>query len=137
MLVVHIPALVMWVGGLLVVTLALASHTLQKSADAQRVLAELEKKILKSMVHPGAALAVISGLLLIMQAPGIYMSLGWMHAKLLLVVLLIVLDLRVHFRAKAYHAGKIQMQRGEAIGLHAGTALVFIGIVVMVFARPF
>ena len=137
MLVVHIPALVMWVGGLMIVTLVLAHHTLQKSAEAQRALSEIEKKILKGMVHPGAALAVISGVMLIMQAPAFYMQGGWMHAKLLLVVILIALDLRVHFRAKAYHAGTIQMQRGEAIGLHVGTALVFLGIVVMVIAKPF
>ena len=137
LLVLHLPAMVLWVGSLLVVTLILATHSRQTGAEARRALAEAEGKILKSMAHPGAALAVITGVLLILQNPGYYMSGGWFHIKLLLVLFMIGLDLRIYFRAKALRAGKIQMQRGECIALHSGVALVFLGILVMVLVKPF
>ncbi|MBI4459974.1 MAG: CopD family protein [Acidobacteria bacterium] len=137
LLVFHLLAMVLWVGGLLAATLILTTHSRPKGAEAHRALSESEAKILKGMAHPGAALAVITGVLLILQNPGYYLSAGWLHTKLLAVLLLIALDLRIHFRAKAFRAGKIQMRTGECIALHSGSALLFLAILILVLVKPF
>ncbi len=135
-LVFHLIGLVFWVGSLLVVTHVLALHTQETSEAAREALGRLEMKLLKGLTHPGAALMVISGSLLLAEDP-YFLRTNWLHFKLVLVVVLILLDLRVYFRARAFQAGKIELQRGECLALHGAIALVFTGILILVLTKPF
>lgn len=135
-LVFHITGLVLWLGSLLVVTRILAVHTDESSPEARAALGRLEMRLFKGFAHPGAALMVITGILLISQQRFVLRE-HWLHLKLLLVVILIALDLRVYFRAKAFHAGKVELRRGECMALHGAIALVFVGILILVLTKPF
>src|SRR5689334_6158696 len=117
MLVVHLVGLVFWVGSLLAVTHVLAVHTGETSEDARAALARLETKLLKGLAHPGAAIMTISGIVLLILLPYALHE-KWMYHKIVFVLILIALDLRVTFRAKAFQAGKIELQRGECMMLH-------------------
>ncbi len=135
-LVFHMIGLVFWLGSLLVVTRVLAIHVDEHSAEARAALSRLESKLLKGFAHPGAAIMVITGFLLVAEDPT-YLREHWLHAKLLLVVILIVLDLRVTFRAKAFQDGTSEMTRGECMALHGAIALVFFFIVILAVVKPF
>lgn len=137
LLVLHLPAMVLWVGSLLGVTLLLATHSGEPGAEARAALARAETKMFRGMTHPGAALAVITGLLLILTESASYLRAPWLHAKLLLVIVLVVLDLRIYFRAKAFHSGAIEVSRGEWLALHSAVALVFLGILILALVKPF
>ena len=135
-LVFHIIGLVFWVGSLLAVTHVLAGHTQETSPEARAALGRLEMKLLKGLAHPGAAIMVITGILLISQGT-IVLRANWLHLKLILVVIMIALDLRVYFRAKAFNAGTIEMRRGECMALHGIIALILMGILMLVLLKPF
>lgn len=135
-LVFHLIGLVFWLGGLLVVTRILAIHTEESSAETRATLSRLETRLFKGFTHPGAALMVITGIMLVSQDP-YYLRQPWLHAKLLLVSILIVLDLRLYFRARAFQAGKINLTRSECMAMHGIIALVFVGILIMVLTKPF
>jgi putative membrane protein len=135
-LVFHLTGLVFWVGSLLVVTHVLAIHSVEPSVEARAALGRLEMKLFKGLAHPGAALMVISGIILIAEHPH-YLREHWLHAKLLLVALLIVLDLRAYFRTSAFLAGKVELQRRECMALHGAISLVFFGILILVLLKPF
>lgn len=135
-LVFHVIGLVFWLGSLLAVTHILAAHAEEPSTEARAGMARLESKLLKGLAHPGAALMVITGFLLVAEDPHVLRE-AWLHGKLLLVIILIVLDLRVTFRAKAFGAGKIEMTRRECMALHGAIALVFFGILILVLIKPF
>ncbi len=135
-LVFHIMGLVFWMGSLLAVSHILAVHTEEPSPEARATLSRVELKLFKGLAHPGAALMVITGSLLIAQDPH-YLREHWLHAKLLLVVILIVLDLRLYFRTVAFQAGKVELRRGECMALHGAIALVFTGILILVLLKPF
>ena len=135
-LVFHIIGLVFWVGSLLVVTHILAVHTEETSSETRATLSRLEARLLKGLAHPGAALMVITGSLLVAQHPS-YLRQHWLQAKLLLVMLLVALDLRVSFRTKAFHAGTIELGRGECKALHGAISLVFFAILILVLIKPF
>jgi len=135
-LVFHMIGLVFWLGSLLVVTRVLAIHVDERSAEARAALSRLESKLLKGFAHPGAAVMVITGFLLVAEDPT-YLREHWLHAKLLLVVILVVLDLRVAFRAKVFQDGTSEMTRGECMGLHGAIALVFFFIVILAVVKPF
>ena len=135
-LVFHIIGLVFWVGSLLGVTHALAVHTNETSPEARKALGRLEMKLLKGLAHPGAAIMVITGIALLAQDP-FALRANWLHFKLILVAVLIVLDLRVYFRAKAFNAGTIELRRGECMALHGIIALILMGILMLVLLKPF
>ena len=135
-LVLHLPAMVLWVGSLLTVTVVLAIHCREAGVEARNALARLENKMFKGIAHPGAALMIITGVLLVLTEPEFYMRASWLHAKMLLVVFMVALDLRIYFRAKAFQSGKIEMQRSECIGLHASVGAVFLGILILVLLKP-
>jgi len=135
-LVFHILGIVFWMGGLLVVTQVLAMHTQATAPEARDALTRLETKLLKGIVHPGAAITVVAGIVVVALQPD-YLQQNWLHAKLTLVAILIALDLIVHFRAKAFHAGRIELQRRECKLLHGAISLVFLGILVLVMIKPF
>jgi uncharacterized membrane protein len=135
-LVFHLIGLVFWLGSLLVVTHILAIHAEETSIEARAVLGRLETKLLKGLAHPGAALMVITGGLLIAEHPH-YLHEHWLHAKLLLAALLVVLDLRVYFRTSALIAGRTEVRRRECMALHGAISLVFFGILILVLLKPF
>jgi len=137
LLVLHLPGMVLWVGGLLMVTLVLAAHIRERGADARAALARIEGKIFRGVIHPGAALSVLSGVLLILTNAAFYLRAPWLHTKFFLVLILVVLDLRIYFRARSFRTGKIQMSRGEALGSHVAVAAIFLGILLLVLVQPF
>ena len=120
-LVFHLIGLVFWLGSLLVVTRVLAIHVDEHSAEARAALTRVESKLLKGFAHPGAAIMVITGFLLVAEDPT-YLREHWLHAKLLLVIILVALDLRVTFRAKVFQDGTSEMTRGECMALHGAVA---------------
>lgn len=136
-LVFHILGIVFWLGSLLVVTHLLAYDAESASLEVHEVLNRLEGKLFKGIAHPGAIITIISGAILISTNPQYYVHAAWLHAKLFLVAILIVLDAITYIRARAFHAGKIVLRRKECMMLHGGIALVFIGILIMVLVRPF
>ena len=135
-LVFHITGLVFWLGSLLVVTQILAIHTEETSAETRATLSRLESKLLRGLAHPGAAIMIITGVILVSQDPN-YLRQHWLHAKLPLVVVLVALDLRLTFRAKAFQEGKIELSRRECMILHGAISLVFLAILILVLVKPF
>jgi protoporphyrinogen IX oxidase len=132
----HIVGFVFWIGGLLFATQVLAMHTQETSPAVGEALTRLERKVMKGIAHPGAAITVLAGILVVYLQPD-YMYQHWLHAKLFLVAILIGLDLIFTFRARAFQAGKLQLKRSECKILHGAISLVFLGILVMVMIKPF
>jgi putative membrane protein len=135
-LVFHIIGLVFWLGSLLVVTQILALHTEEASSETRATLGRLESKLLRGLAHPGAAIMVITGIVLVSREPS-YLREHWLHAKLLLVVVLIALDLRLTFRVRALQQGKAHLSRRECTILHGAISLVFLVILILVMIKPF
>jgi putative membrane protein len=135
-LVFHLIGMVFWVGTLLVVTQILAIHTEEPSPDTRDTLGRLESRLLRGLAHPGAALMVITGLLLLHSEPD-YLRQHWLQAKLVLVATLVVLDLRLTFRAKAFQKGHVEVSRRECMFLHGAISFVFLVVLVLVLTRPF
>ncbi len=136
-LVFHLIGLVLWLGSLLVVMRVLTAHIEERSPEARQALSRIETKVLRGLAHPGAALMIITGILMILTNTAYYLHAHWLHVKLLLVAVLIALDLRVTFRARAFQAGKIEMRRGECQGLGGAIAAIFVIILMLVLVKPF
>jgi len=131
LLVVHIFGIVFWVSGLLVSSMALTRHAQETSTDARQALARLERIYLRALADVGALLTILAGISLIMTRPAYYLHAPWLHIKLTLVLLLIILHGIVAVRTKRNATGKIVMQRSEAWWFVAGTLLIFVSILIV------
>lgn len=131
----HIFGFVFWISGLLIVTQVLAMHSTEESMEGRRAFERLEVKLLKGAAHPGAAITVVAGSAILTLQPS-YLYQHWLHAKLLLVLILIFLDVVVYLRAKQLNMGE-KIARSHFMMLHGAISLVFLGILVLVMIKPF
>ncbi len=136
-LVFHVIGLVFWLGSLLIVTHILAIHTQESATETRKTLGRIETKLFKGLAHPGAALTVVTGIIMILTNRPYYVHARWLYAKLALVAALIVLDLIVYKRARAFIAGENDIPRGQWMAWHGAMALIFTGILILVILKPF
>jgi putative membrane protein len=129
-LVAHIFGLVLWVSGLLVTTIAMSQQTQEATADGRQALVRIERRFLRGMADPGAALTILAGVLLISTNRGFFLHARWLHIKLGFVLLLIVLHGLVAMRNKASATGRVTLQRGEVRLLLWTIVVVFLLILI-------
>ncbi len=83
----HIVFMVTWFAGLFYLPRIFVYHAMSEDAATRATFKVMERKLLV-MTHIGGALTWLFGLLLIANYPG-YLQLGWLHAKLALVLVLV------------------------------------------------
>lgn len=135
-LVFHVTGFVFWMAGLLMATRALTAQAEETTPEGRSALARYEMKLLKGFVHPGAAITVVAGAVILWLQPD-YLHQGWLHAKLFLVLLLLGLDVKVHLRVKAFAAGQAELRPRDGRMLHGIASLLFLLIVILVMIKPF
>lgn len=84
----HIAFMVCWFAGLFYLPRLYVYHAMTDDASMRAQLCIMERRLYR-FVTPFALLTVGLGIWLIALNPGYYLSQGWMHAKLALVVLLL------------------------------------------------
>lgn len=129
-LVVHIFGIVLWIGGLLTTTVLLSQHARETSPEARAALTRLEKKAMRAMADPGALLAILAGITLIFTNPSYYVQATWLHFKLTLVVVMIILHAFIGIEMKGQQKGTRAMTPGKAWFLFGGVLLVFLLILI-------
>lgn len=87
----HLIFMVTWFAGLFYLPRIFVYHAMTEDTATRDTFKVMERKLL-IMTHLGGALTWIFGLALIVKFPG-YLQMGWLHAKLTLVLVLV-----------AYHA---------------------------------
>ncbi|TMB46995.1 MAG: hypothetical protein E6J55_01065 [Deltaproteobacteria bacterium] len=126
----HLLGVVLWMGGLLVV-----SRLLAEPAAGER-LEPVERRLFGSFIHGGAALVIASGILLILDQPSVLRQ-GWLHAKLLVVLGLVAADARLYRRMQAQHASPGSVTRAGALRLHGWIAAGMVAVLALAVLRPF
>jgi putative membrane protein len=131
----HVIAMVTWFAGLFYLPRLFVYH-----ADAQDALGAQRFRIMErrlfAIMTVGAVATVVFGAAMLVAAPA-YLALGWLHAKLALVALLI-----------AYHVYCYKLIRDFASDRNVHTArwyrvfnelpsLLLIGIVILAVVKPF
>ncbi len=126
----HLLGVVLWMGGLLVV-----SRLLAEPAAGER-LEPVERRLFGSFIHGGAALVIASGILLILDQPSVLRQ-GWLHAKLLVVLGLVAADARLYRRMQAQHASPGSVTRAAVLRLHGWIAAGMVAVLALAVLRPF
>lgn len=130
LLVMHVFGFTLWISGLIMTSFVLLRHIDATSPESRASLAGVEKMGLRALADPGAFLAILAGILLILTNRAYYLHARWLHIKLIFVVLLIILHVILGTRSKAFEAGRITLDRGYVRLLSAVVILIFISILI-------
>lgn len=130
LLVMHVFGFTLWISGLIMTSFVLLRHIDATSPESRATLAGVEKLGLRALADPGAFLAILAGILLILTNRAYYLHARWLHIKLIFVVLLIILHVILGTRSKAFAAGRITLDRGYVRLLSAVVILIFISILI-------
>lgn len=84
----HLIAVITWFAALFYLPRLFVYHAMSEDSVSIERFKVMERKLLKGIMTPSMIVAVALGIWLIAMMPG-YMAQGWMHAKLLVVVLLL------------------------------------------------
>jgi putative membrane protein len=133
----HIVMVVSWFAGLfylprIFVNLAMVAEGAAHDAERQRLLLMANK--LYRFITPIGVLAVISGLWLWL---GYGFNGGWMHAKLVLVLLLIVYHAMCHNRMEDFNRGRNRHAHVWYRWFNEIPVLLLVAIVILVVVKPF
>ncbi len=131
----HIFAVIYWMGGLLMIASLLARVPEEVGLPKERFLGAA-RRLFEVGTNVGAAITVALGILLVMMDPAVLRQ-GWLHAKLLLVAVLLFYHVRFYRRIVFLEDNPSQSTHREFSIIHAAVSLLLIAILLLTVLKPF
>ncbi len=132
----HIMAVIAWFAGLFYIFRLFVYHIESDSADVHRLMETAELKLLRIIMNPAMIVAWVLGLLLI-TIQSQFLSQGWLHIKLLFVVLLTGYHMYAARVRKQLLAGTCKLTGKQARLINEVPAVIMLVVVLMVELQPF
>ena len=132
----HVVAVISWMAGMLYLPRLMVYHAEAQTGSIQsETFKIMERRLLKAIINPAMILTWVLGLYLAWYAFGF--KGGWLHAKLLLVILLSGIHgvLVKHVRAFAEDRNEKSPRYFRII--NEVPAVLMLGIVILVIVKPF
>ena len=134
----HIVAIISWLAGILYLYRLFIYHKEwgTKSEDNHQMLSVMERRLLFFITHPAMGVAWVAGIAMIAQNP-ILMKQGWLHTKLLFVIILTALTIfagRLHRKFKNKEA--VVLSGKQLRLLNEVPTLIMVIVVGLVIFRP-
>ncbi|HZC45226.1 MAG TPA: CopD family protein [Candidatus Acidoferrum sp.] len=134
-LALHIFGVIFWMGGLLMITSFLARVPEEVGLPKERFLGAA-RGLFESTVNLGAAISIALGIILILLDPTVLRH-GWLHAKLLLVAILLFYHVRFYRRIIFLENNPSQSTTREFRVIHGMVSALLIAILVLTVLKPF
>ena len=133
----HILAMVAWMAGLFYLPRLFVYHAEAGPGTPQsETFKVMERRLLRAIMNPAMLATWIFGLWMLYLVPG-WMSEGWLHAKLTLVVLMTVVH---HLNVRLYKTFERDANRRSSRFYRAwneAPTVLLVGIVFLVVLKPF
>ena len=133
----HIMAVIAWFAGLFYIFRLFVYHIESDSADVHRLMETAQAKLLRIIMNPAMIVAWVLGLLLIAMQSQYIFSQGWLHIKLLFVVLLTGYHMYAAKVRKQLLAGTCKLTGKPARLINEVPAVIMLVVVLMVELQPF
>jgi protoporphyrinogen IX oxidase len=134
-LVFHVFGVILWMGSLLVISSLMALVPDEVGVAKERTIV-LSRRLFHVSSNIGAAVAIIFGIFAILADPGV-LTHGWIHLKILLVLVLLVFHLRLYRRIIALENEPGTATRREFTIIHGVVSALLLVILFLVFLQPF
>lgn len=131
----HVLAIISWMVGMLYLPRLFVYHVDAPAGSSQALIfATMEKRLQRFIMLPALIVTWITGLTLAIQ--GAWFKAGWLHGKLLLVVLLTGLHGYLSAERKRLAIGKSRRDAKFFRIINEVPTLLLIGIVILVVVKP-
>ncbi|WP_083897387.1 protoporphyrinogen oxidase HemJ [Azospirillum sp. B506] len=133
----HVISIIAWMAGLLYLPRLFVYHCqVPAGSEASETFKVMERRLLRAIMNPAMIAAYVFGIAMIVLTPE-WMKQGWLHAKLLFVLLLTVSHMMMaRWRRDFAEDRNRRPQRFYRIANEVPT-LLMIGIVIFVIVKPF
>ncbi|MEZ0168869.1 protoporphyrinogen oxidase HemJ [Microvirga sp. TS319] len=132
----HVIAVIAWMAGMLYLPRLFVYHCdAPKGSIQSETFKIMERRLLKAIINPAMMVTWVLGLYLVWDG-GWYKS-GWLHAKVLLVLILSGLHGVYVRRLKDFAADKNTRSAKYYRILNEVPTVLLIGIVILVIVKPF
>lgn len=133
----HIIGMVCWFAGIFYLPRLFVYHAMSDDTISQERFSLMERKLYRGIMTPAMIFTWACGLAMIALAPSVYLSQGWLHAKLMLVILLTIYHLSCgRFR--------IQLLQNPKLKTHVYwrwfneiPVFILIAVVILAVVKPF
>ena len=133
----HFIFLVAWFAALFYIFRLFVYHVQNKeNQEMGKVFQTMEKKLLYIIAHPAMLLTLIFGVGMLIMNPALLKQ-GWIHAKLLFVVLLIAYQIYAGIVHKKMRNGVYPLSEKACRMINEVPTVALIVIVIMAVLRPF
>ena len=130
----HISFMVTWFGGLFYLPRLFVYHAMSSDATSIERFKIMERKLYFGIMTPGATLTIIFGLWLWL---GYGISGGWMRAKLLLVLILVIYHLYCGKLLKDFEHDRNRYSHVFYRWFNEFPVLILFAVIVLVVVKPF
>ncbi len=131
----HVIAMVTWFAGLFYLPRLFVYHADAEDPPSQDRFRIMERRLF-AIMSVGAAATVALGVAMLVAAPA-YLAMGWLHAKLALVGLLIVYHLYCYKFMRAFAHGRNAHTAKWYRAFNELPSLLLVGIVILAVVKPF
>jgi putative membrane protein len=132
----HVIAIIAWMAGMLYLPRLFVYHSeTQKGSIQSDTFKIMERRLLKAIINPAMIVAWVLGLILVWQG-GWYAS-GWLHAKVLLVLILSGFHGFLSRLVKDFAADRNTRPARFYRMINEVPTVLMIGIVILVIVKPF
>jgi protoporphyrinogen IX oxidase len=134
----HVIAVISWMAGLLYLPRLYVYHCgVAAGSEASETFKVMERKLLRYIMNPAMIASFALGFWLIWEmGPGAW-SLGWLHAKLLLVVLLAAMHGMLAKWRRDFELDRNRFSHRFYRVMNEVPTLLMIGIVILAIVEPF
>lgn len=134
----HVLSFVSWMAGLLYLPRLYVYHCRQAAgSDASETFKIMERRLLRAIMNPAMIATFITGGILIWYLGEAAWTMGWLHAKLTLVVLLAAMHGFMAKWRKDFASDRNQHSGTFYRVMNEGPTLLLIGIVILAVFKPF
>lgn len=134
----HVIAVIAWMAGLLYLPRLFVYHTeTTPNTEAYDRFVVMERRLLKGIMMPAAALSLLCGLSLVIT-PGVWSPQAiWLHAKFLLVFGLLIMHCLYAFCYVDFKHKANRRSRNFFRIVNEVPAVLMVGIVILAVIKPF
>ncbi|MCL7946145.1 protoporphyrinogen oxidase HemJ [Marinobacter sp. ATCH36] len=133
----HIISMVCWFAGIFYLPRLFVYHAACEDEPGRERFKIMERKLYRGITTPSMVATVVFGLWLIGYNVQGYMSQGWLHAKLLLVVLLIVYHFYCGHLVKVFRDDRNTRSHVFYRWFNEVPVLVLVAVVILASVKPF
>jgi putative membrane protein len=131
----HVIGVVTWFAGLFYLPRLFVYHAEAGETAIRERFKVMERRLLV-MTHIGAALAIAFGIATL-AAESFYLHAGWLHLKLLLVLLLVVYHATLVKLTRDFAADRCRWSSRKLRGFNEIPGVLLLAIVILAVVKPF